>query len=69
MSRSRLSRSEFWALVRSFIASVVAGAAAVVLAGLVTRRIGLFPLSAMICLMRFQLDLAKVKLQGVAPES
>lgn len=36
---------------------------------LVTIRIGLFPLRAMICLMRSQLDFARVKLHGVAPES
>lgn len=36
---------------------------------LVTSRMGLLPLSAMICLMRSQLDLAKVKLHEVAPES
>lgn len=45
--------------------------AGVVLAtfALVTTRIGLLPLRAMICLMRSQLDLAKVKLHEVAPES
>lgn len=34
-----------------------------------TSRMGLLPLSAMICLMRPQFDLAKVKLHEVAPES
>lgn len=56
--------------------SVGVGAASTLLAAvvrttfaLVTIRIGLLPLIAMICLMRSQLDLAKVKLHGVAPES
>lgn len=34
-----------------------------------TTRMGLFPFRAMILLIRSQLDLAKVKLQGVAPVS
>lgn len=71
--RSRLRRS---ALCMLAWLSVGVGAASTLLAAvvrtafaLVTIRMGLLPLIAMICLMRSQLDLAKVKLHGVAPES
>lgn len=69
--RSRLSRSALCMLAWLSVVLTTTLLAVVVLTGfaLVTIRMGLLPLRAMICLMRSQLDFAKVKLHGVAPES
>lgn len=71
--RSLLSLSALWALAwLSVVTTLCSTALAAVVRtafALVTSRMGLLPLSAMICLMRSQLDLAKVKLHEVAPES
>lgn len=69
--RSRLRRSALCMLAWLSVGVGAAMLAAVVRTAfaLVTIRMGLLPLIAMICLMRSQLDLAKVKLHGVAPES
>lgn len=71
--RSLLSLSALWALawlsvVTTFCSMALAAVVRTAL-GLVTSRMGRLPLSAMICLMRSQLDLARVKLHEVAPES
>lgn len=50
------------------VTTLLAGVVLATLA-LVMIRMGLLPLRAMICLMRSQLDFAKVKLHVVAPES